>query len=164
MTPEGFVALMVLARTDGDAICAKAVSYVRSLKELKLDIALGCEGQSGRTFGYDTEGCQNLLIDATWDSLNSSERTIISETQALLDSLQQTGIGVTIRRLGIFCSSSRLSTPNGRQLVTQLAVWLSERLIEPVFLIDRIEDTDRGAEYNEFINLCLANTWEVYVA
>jgi len=164
MTPEGFVALMVLARPDDDPICAKAEAYVRSLKKLKLDIALGCEGQNGRGFGYDPKGCHDLLIDATWDSSSSDALSIISDTQALLDSLLQAGLGVTIRRLGIFCASSRLATASGCQAVSQLALWLNERLIEPVFLIDDLQDIDRCAQYNEFINLCLANSWEVYVA
>jgi hypothetical protein len=164
MTPEGFVALLVLARPEDDSICAKAEAYVRSLKELKLDIALGCEGQNGRSFGYDTKGCHDLLIDTTWDSLDSDIRSIIGDTQALLDSLLRAGIGVTIRRLGIFCSSSRLATTSGYQIVNHLALWLNERLIEPVFLIDELEEKNRNAQYNEFIKLCLANSWEVYVA
>jgi hypothetical protein len=188
MTPEGFVALFVLARTNDDEVCGKALAYINSLSELKLDLLLGCEGQGDRAAGYSNETSLDLLIDSTWDALESDQTSLNRDLQTLLDGCAQTGVGVNLRKIIIFCSGDRIAAPGGAELMRAIMAWMEIHQIEPVFFITqpRIDTTSerfsmlrRAKEvffesdqnnkssattvgYQNFISECLARQWEVY--
>lgn len=189
MTPEGFVALFVLAGPEDDDVCGKALAYVHSLSELKLDLLLGCEGQSGRDPGHTVESCRELLIDATWDAETSTTRSVCNDLQALFDACTRTGVAVNLRKIIVFCSGSRLASSTGLELIQALSQWMEERSIEPVFFLTqpRIapesgrplwsrlagkvlyessaeEATPPTADrYQRFLSTCLSKQWEVYI-
>jgi hypothetical protein len=189
MTPEGFVALFVIADGSHDQVCGKAVSYVTALKELKLDILLGCQGQSGRPFGSDAESTQTLLIDSVWDAKDRDVALTIDDLQALLDSCVQSNSGVNVRRMVIFIDGARLAAPSGLELLDSLSNWLDTHAIEPVFFVSQpsnfaspqsevwynkalnlVLEPARGAaprvsaaDYQRFLSTCVARQWEVYV-
>jgi hypothetical protein len=188
MTPEGFVALFVLAQANDDEVCGKALAYINSLCELKLDLLLGCEGQSDRAAGYSNETSLELLIDSTWDAIKSDKISLKRDLQTLLDGCTQTGVGVNLRKIIIFCSGDRVAAPGGADLMRVIMAWMEERQIEPVFFItqpnlvtssERISvlhrakgvffESDKNdqpsattAGYQHFLSECLARQWEVY--
>ena len=189
MTPEGFVALFVLARPEDDDVCGKALAYVHALTELKLDLLLSCEGQNGRAPGHNVESCQELLIDATWDAKSSNTRSACDDLQALFDACTRTGIAVNLRKVIVFCSGSRLASTTGPDLMRAIAQWMEERSIEPVFFLTQpqitpdserrvwsrlagrvlYESTTQGSipptaeEYQRFLSTCLSKQWEVFI-
>jgi hypothetical protein len=189
MTPEGFVALFVIAQPDDDEVCGKALAYVRALKELKLDLLLSCEGQNGRAPGHNVDTSQELLIDATWDSLQSGGASLGDDLQSLFDACTRTGVSVDLHKIVIFCSGARLASPSGKDLMLTLTQWMEERRIEPVFFLTQprisqsqeqsswphrvnrvlfelepgIRHSTSANEYQIFLSTCLSKQWEVFI-
>lgn len=189
MTPEGFVAMFVLARPDDDEVCGKALAYVRAIQELKLDLRLNCEGHNKRSLGLDLRSCQELLVDATWDSLASTADSIAQDLQALYDTCTAASANAHLHRMVIFCSGSRLASPEGETVIQELSLWMEQRNIEPVFFItqphvqnihketwwirmgvhlmtetrDSSPYTASPEGYQRFISSCLSKKWEVFV-
>ncbi len=189
MTPEGFVALFVLAQPEDDNVCGKALSYVSALQELKLDLLLGCEGQANRSPGHDVDTCQELLIDSTWDAMHSSSTSLSTDLQSLFDACTQTGVAVTLRTIVIFCSGTRMAGPVGVELMRAVSQWLEERQIQPVFFITEpaipsnarqpywaskashlifeptASNNDQASAegYQRFLSTCLLKQWEVFI-
>jgi hypothetical protein len=189
MTPEGFVALFVIADRASDQLCGKALGYVNSLKELKLELLLGCQGQKGRPFGTDLETTQTLLIDSVWDANERGVSETIDDLQALLDTCVQLNQGSNVRRVVIFIDGARVGASDGSELLEALSNWLDTHGIEPVFFVSQpryfsatsarswsdkalklvIEPSNNGepqisaADYQRFLSTCVARQWEVYV-
>jgi len=189
MTPEGFVALFVLARPEDDEVCGKALTYVGALSELKLDTLLSCEGQNGRPPGHSPGTSRQLLIDSTWDAGESNSTSVCDDLQALLDACIRTGLGVNVRKIVIFCSGARMGSTYGVDIMRSLASWMEERQITPVFFLTqpRITQDEQiswwsrlstrilyepnktpqsrpsAAEYQQFLSTCLAKQWEVFI-
>jgi hypothetical protein len=188
MTPEGFVAIFVLARPEDDQICAKALNYIESLKELNLDLALCCEGQKGRAVGHDYESSRDLLVDSTWDATSSDERSIQADLQLLFDTCSAQGVALNLRKIGVFCSGSRLANPDDSSLIKAVISWFDERQIEPVFFLtdpkinigekaslrEKVSsifvESSRAPErassrklYESFLSTCVGKQWEVFV-
>jgi hypothetical protein len=189
MTPEGFVALFVLAQRSDDDVCGKALTYVRALTELQLDLLLSCEGHSGRTPGHNVDTSQELLIDSVWDSMRSSSASVTVDLQALYDACSRTGVAVTLRKIVVFCSGTRMAALGGAELMQTISQWMEERQVEPVFfvtepslrldsnqstwtrkargiLFEPIPATSLAASadgYQRFLSTCLSKQWEVFV-
>jgi hypothetical protein len=189
MTPEGFVALFVLAQPNDDDVCGKALAYVNALSELKLDLLLSCEGQNGRPPGHNVDTSRELLIDSTWDSLQNSGNSLREDLQALFDACTGTGVSVNLRKIVIFCSGARMASLSGVTLMQSLTQWMEERQIEPVFfltqprilpsneenawarraatvLFERESSSEHATsanEYQTFLSTCLAKQWEVFI-
>lgn len=189
MTPEGFVALFVLAQPMDDDVCGKALAYVTALTELRLELLLSCEGCNGRTPGCDVETSQELLIDSAWDAKNSSSVSLENDLQSLFDACTRTGVGVTLRSIVVFCSGTRMAEPDGADLMSTISEWMEQRQIQPVFFITQPQlasDTNQNAwtrktkdilfestrsnssqasadRYQRFLAVCLSKQWEVFV-
>lgn len=189
MTPEGFVAIFVLARPSDDDVCGKALAYVKALTELQLDLLLSCEGSNGRSAGHNVETSQELLIDSTWDALQSSNTSLATELQALFDACTRTGVAVTLRKIVVFCSGTRLAEPGSIELMSSISQWLEQRQIQPVFFLTQPALTSNTAKggwtskvrdllyesaqltnsqasadrYQLFLSTCLSKQWEVFV-
>lgn len=189
MTPEGFVALFVLARPEDDEVCGKALAYVHTLRELTLDLLVGCEGQRGRPHGTSVETSQELLIDATWDAQRATSTSLRDDLQALFDGCTRTGVAVNLEKIVVFCSGTRIASDEGATLMQELIRWMEQQQITPVFFITqpRINQASKEAawtsrakgilfesapsghhdisaqEYQRFLATCLSRQWEVFV-
>ena len=189
MTPEGFVAVCVLAKPDDDELCGKAISYITALKELTLEVLVGCEGHSDRELAKDPSATQTLLIDSVWDSVQSTRDSLKADLQAIIDESSESTSRVALRSMVLFCSGSRLADNAQVESVAQLAQWLSNQGIEPVFFLT--EPTSVNAvsspplpqraralliepnapssipcspeQYQRFLSTCLAQQWRVFV-
>lgn len=188
MTPEGFVAICVFARSSDDDVCGQALAYTHALTELKLDIMVGCEGHRGRPLATDPDAARTLLIDSVWDADGSHDESRSADIQALIDSCSQGDNCVTLRSMVLFCSGSRLTTNADATSILAHASWLEEQGIEPVFFLTQPKDLrapnarslkDRAREwlvependqqaprspssYQSFLTTCLARQWEVF--
>ena len=189
MTPEGFVALFVLAQAADDDACGKALAYVNALTELKLDLLLSCEGNNGRAPGHNVETCQELLIDSAWDAQRTSSISLATDLQSLFDACTRTSVAVTLRTIVVFCSGTRMAGPDGVELMRTISQWMEERQIQPVFFLTQptlSTDTDQAAwtrkardiliepapstsshasadGYQRFLSTCLSKQWEVFI-
>ena len=189
MTPEGFVVMLVLARPEDDQVCARALAYAISLKELKLDIVMSCEGARGRTPASEIARCKELLIDSVWDAKALNGSSIQLDATELLDLCCNQMLGIRVRKLIIFCSGARTADPLAGAQILQLATWLSTQGIEPIFCLTPpstlINSTQRpimqrlgtlfvagettktapvvAANYQRFLADCLSRQWEVHL-
>ncbi len=188
MTPEGFVTIVVLARPHDDDLCGKAIAYVRSLKELKLDVVVGCEGSRGRALATDAAQCEQLLIDSVWDAARASHQGLIEATQEVLDHCREHA-KLTVRKMVLFVAGARVADGSEAEAIRQLGAWLGTQGIEPIFCLAeprqlRIQSSPSLARktlkllitpptaetehasadnYRAFLTSCLARQWEVFV-
>lgn len=189
MTPEGFVAICVLARPEDDVVCGAALAYVEALIELKLEILVGCEGHNGRDLGTDVASAKTLLIDSVWDATNANEIVRVADLQAIIDHCSDGDSRITLRKIVIFCSGSRVSEHDDAHRILSHAAWLEAQGIEPIFFLTQPEafvrrDTPRLSEklrglfvepdeqlaslpspsaYKGFLTTCAARQWEVFI-
>jgi hypothetical protein len=191
MTPEGYVVVMVLARPQDDAVCSRVDAYVTNLEELKLDLALGCEGQGTHAFATTADSTRELLVDSVWDASHSDLSTLQRDATALLDFCTKAVPSVRIAKIVLFCSGERLADPVQQDLLRSFGSWLSERGVAPVFCVNAYagalssaKATQLGARasrwftlhdhraplsntsansYNAFMTACLQRQWEVYL-
>lgn len=189
MTPEGFVVLFVIAGQEGDRACAQTAAYADSLARLNLEIIAGCEGSSGRSPARSPDTLKELLIDSVWDTSPKDKQHLRRDAAALLDYCSQLTPGITVSKLLLFTSAERVSTPEEAQELHELADWLSNQGIAPVFCLtapseftqsltpsklSRISqliitpeppayEEASGTSYNAFLSSCLHRQWEVYV-
>jgi len=188
MTPEGFVTIVVLARPQDDDLCGKAVAYVRSLKELKLDVVVGCEGSRGRALATDATQCEQLLIDSVWDAASTSQQSLIDATQQVLDYCRQQA-QLSVRKLVLFVAGARVTDTLEADAIRHLAAWLGHQGIEPIFCLAEpkrlliqshpslvrktlglfVSPSESESEhlsadnYRAFLTSCLARQWEVFI-
>jgi hypothetical protein len=190
MTPEGFVAICVLARPEDDDLCGKALSYITALKELTLDLLVGCQGHNGRPLGHDAETGKTLLIDSVWDAAKATPGTLQIDLQALIDTCTSSSSQMQLRKVVVFCAGSRLADLAESRSIVELATWLDSQSIEPVFFLsqpqsltphpvqsrltqkaqaiflERISDTPQtysASYYQSFLSTCLSKQWEVFL-
>lgn len=189
MTPEGFVAVCVLARPLDDDLCGRALAYVAALKELKLDIVVGCEGHGDRELGRDMDSSRTLLVDSVWDAAQSNRSSLTTDLQAIIDDSSQGSAHTQLRSLVLFCSGSRLTDKAEVATIVHLAQWLNSQGIEPVFfltqpqvsharstnplreraqalLIEPQQPRTSGSsleQYQQFLSTCLGQQWRVFV-
>ncbi len=189
MTPEGFVTILTLARPEDDDICSKVVAYTRALEELKLDLLITCEGANGRPLARGSHECEELLIDSVWDSTRLTSTHLEQEANALLDWCTQGPGHITVRKMLIFVSGTRVADSHEATRITALATWLSAQGIEPVFCVaepTQLQSASPTAtmqrftslivaprettanlidarDYRAFLTKCLSNNWEVFV-
>ena len=189
MTPEGFVTIVVLARPEDDDLCGKVTAYVRALKELQLDVVVGCEGAGSRDVATDASSCQELLIDSVWDAEHSTATSIIADTQSILDYCTQSRLKITVRKMIIFVSGARVADTEQAKRIEALAQWLETCGIEPVFCLSEpgslateqstglrerafslfvappidTRHVTSATHYRAFLSQCLAKQWEVFV-
>lgn len=189
MTPEGFVTIITLARSEDDDICSKVIAYTRALEELKLDLLISCEGLHGRQLVRSSQGCEELLIDSVWDAAQSTRETLEQDVHALLDWCAQSAGHIAVRKMLLFVSGARIANPIEAARITELATWLSSRGVEPVFCVSRptlrqesarpgqlhkvasllITQPDTqsalpsATDYRAFLTACLSRDWEVFV-
>jgi hypothetical protein len=190
MTPEGFVAICILARPEDDELCGKAISYIAALKELTLDLLVTCEGHKGRPLGHDIETSKTLLIDSVWDAAQSDNTSLETDFQALIDACSTSNSQVQLRKMVVFCAGSRLTDPAEASNVTRLAIWLDTHSIEPVFFLTQpqnlanhpsssrlatkaqaiflepastIPPAHSASNYQNFLSTCLSKQWEVFL-
>lgn len=189
MTPEGYVVILVIAGQKGDRACAQAIAYTESLARLNLEIIASCEGAHGRSPAHSPESFKDLLIDSVWDATASDKRHLQRDAAALLDYCRQLTPGVTVSKLLLFTTAERIATPEQAQELQDLATWLTNQSIAPVFcltspsgfasgnsssklerlsrLIIAPEQEAEGAlsarAYNSFLSSCLHSQWEVHV-
>jgi len=135
MTPEGQVALFVLARPEDDDVAGSLRAYVERLEEHGLDIFVGCEGMGGRPLGRDHKTAEDLLIETVWDARISTEASIRRDVDEMIRRLGQSLGEGTLTRLIIFCSVRRLDSAEAARLYCHLGESLSARYIEPVFIL-----------------------------
>ena len=186
MTPEGFVVMLVIAGAEGDAACAQALAYTESLSRLNLEIIASCEGALSRAPAHSPEALRELLIDSVWDA---DPTHLQRDAAGLLDYCSQLSPGITVKKLLLFTSAERVASSDQSKAVQELAMWLSNQGIEPVFcltapttlaspptrskvmrladlLIAPKESTSpevSALAYNHFLSSCLHQQWEVHV-
>ena len=189
MTPEGFVVMMVLARSLDDDVCSLALTYAQSVSELNLDIVLSCEGAKGRAPALAVDSAKTMLIDSVWDCEELQGKSLLTDTVALLDFCANHALKTQVRKLIIFCAGDRVATPDGAKLILDLASWLNLQGVEPIFCLTQPSqlrhETSKtltaralplflapGAEelksvsassFQRFLSDCLSKQWEVFV-
>ena len=189
MTPEGYVVILVLAGPDEDQVCSKALAYLRTLDELKLDTLVGCQGGKDELPAHNATTAEALFIDTVWRSHSPTGESLKADATALLESSRRAIQGVAINKLLIFCSGERVSDSNGSRSMNELAEWLQAQGISPVFCMaapsrplhsgaaTKIRGVSRWfvtpepssinakspVNYHEFLAGCLQRQWEVLV-
>jgi hypothetical protein len=189
MTPEGFVAICILARAHEDDVCGKALAYIQALKELTLEVLVGCEGHNGRALATDEASTKTLVIDSAWDSLRSTPSSLLSDVQAVIDACTKGNSHVSLRKMVIFCSGSRFTSARDVEQLVSVGSWLEGRNVEPVFFITppkRLHSTSSSplratleslvvepepheqptqvaSHYQNFLSTCLSRQWEIVV-
>lgn len=187
MTPEGFVAICILARAHEDEVCGKALAYIEALEELTLEVLVGCEGHNGRPLATSAASSKTLVIDSAWDSSRSDPASLLSDIQAVVDACARNDNQVTLRKMVLFCSGSRFITPRDVEQIIALGTWLESRGVEPVLFLtppDRLRDSEATAMhtrlrslvvqpelhenaaqsarcYQSFLSTCLSRQWEI---
>lgn len=190
MTPEGLVTIFILARPEDDDVASKAIAYVQALCELRLDVVVGCEGALNRIPAHDAASCKELLINSVWEAAQSNDEALRRDARATLDSCTQRAAPVTVRKLVVFCSGSRIARGAEARRILEFATWISSQGIEPVFCIAEPQhlpsksavsrtslirnlvvapadttatpDID-AADYRAFLTACLHRQWEVFI-
>ena len=184
MTPEGFVGVFVAARRTDDTICSAALDYITALEELEIDIRLACEGLNDLPIAHDPASSKDLLIDAVWNSNDSSSP--VPDIQKLLDACSQYITFGAVETILIFVSGDRLEQPDEATKLVELGEWLEQQGISPTFmliepstnsqgtsiertLLEKLylvttEDTPTIAsgEFRQFLATCLTRHWEVH--
>jgi hypothetical protein len=190
MTPEGFVAIYIAARCQDDDVCGHALAYIQALEECTLEVLVGCEGLHGRSLATSALSAKALAIDCAWDASASTPQSLLSDLESVVDACVRQGATVTLRKLIIFCSGSRFSSPSSVAQIVSLGEWLSGRGIEPIFfltepgslltappsslglqlrslVIEPLKEltvTPASAQlYQNFLSTCLSRRWEVVV-
>ena len=190
MTPEGFVAICVVARPQDDDLCGKALSYIAALKELTLDLLVACQGHNGRPLGHDAETSKTLLIDSVWDAAQADSTLLETDFQALIDACSASSSQVQLRKMVVFCSGSRLTDPAEANTIVRIATWLDAHSIEPVFFLTQPQSltpdsppsrlavkaqaiflepdvhtpqAHSASNYQNFLSTCLSKQWEVFL-
>jgi len=187
MTPEGQVVIYVLARSNEDYVCSGTVAYVRSLIELDLEVVLGCEGMNQRAVGRNTESCEELLVDAAFESDSSNTSSKFQEISQLTAEVGRIFPGISLDRLLIFLGRDRFCKEQDVLDVINLGQQLKAHGITPVFFvvedktfvnrsqssswaprwIIRSEHTPKRASpkiYASFVDICSRNNWDVILA
>lgn len=189
MTPEGYIVMLVVARTEDDDVCANALAYAQAVTELSLDIVVSCEGCKGRTPATSVREAKTLVIDSVWDAEGLDGTSLESDAMDLIDFCSSQALKMRVRKMLIFCSGSRITDPNAARDLLSLATWLSHQGIEPIFslteprslrtpqqhklrkrmlsLFVEPSESERDAvpvgPYQQFLADCLSRQWEVYV-
>ncbi len=184
MTPEGFVGVFVAARRTDDTICSAALDYIAALEDLEIDIRLACQGLGDLPIAHDTTSSRDLLIDAVWNSNDSSSP--VPDMQKLLDACSQYVTFGAVETILIFVSGDRLEQSGETTKLVELGTWLEQQGISPTYMLIEPSQNIREApsertlleqlhlvtkedspivtsgEYRQFLGICLTRQWEVY--
>ncbi len=87
MTPEGVVAIYVVARQNDDNIAAVAADHAQHIQNLGLELLASCDGNIGLPVAHTPSDLRNLLVDCAWESATAcsdSFSKFLDDTQAFL--------------------------------------------------------------------------------
>jgi len=168
MTPEGQVIIFALANKHEDAVCGACLSYVQKLKDLDLDVSIGCEGIDLKRPAFDYNSAEEIFLDAVWNSEGSTEESVRADLFHLLKESRADANENKIKNVVIFCSSSRLTSRAGLDILENTAESLTKRDIEPIFVLldnplNRDSETKVGKDFiRPFLRAARSNTRSDY--
>ncbi len=143
MTPEGQVVIFCVANQLEDRVVSRTLAYVQSVRELGLEVFVGCLGQGHEELARNLEEADELLTAAVWSSINSDPlidaRNVIGKAQNHLS-------GRRIERVLVFLARARTHDTQEARETAKALESLRESGIEPVvFMVSRgriSEETD----------------------
>ncbi|MCI5065746.1 DUF58 domain-containing protein [bacterium] len=152
MTPEGVVAIGVLAGKEDDFLCSLATAHLKRLTEEEyqfLVIADGAEDpiSSPDAIARTEEEAERLFRTSVW----KSESVTNSERISLIDALQrvfQDERGSELSRITLFISLNSISHPQFLESLGEFFEALRTRNIQPLWIIgdDRGDGTRRASQ------------------
>ncbi len=178
-TPEGQVALFVIADEKEDAPCSEAVAYMKLLKTMELEPFLAASTFPPGVFSRTPEEALRLLVETAWEQ-RDPETSLRDFVAVMRDLLKD----VRLERMVLFVSHERLADSIKVEEIKKLGVNLSIQGIEPVFVVpessgsiiaeqpsslfDLLVYRKRPQKIpahlpDEFLNLCSQNRWELIV-
>lgn len=146
MTPEGQVAIFVVAGPQDDDVCSLAVSYLNRLQDLDLEIFLGCEGMQVASPARSLEEAQELLIESVWQAARFSAESLRRDLQTFLDTIQSSLVDAHIERILIFASSERIADSEALNSYINLGNFLEGLKIKPVWCLAARKDENLGSQ------------------
>ena len=182
-TPEGQVAIYVVAEAREDAPCSAAVAYMRMLEELDLELFLSASSFYEGVFARSSEQAVDMLIESAWEKSDPA-----GGMMRCLAGLERELPDTRLDRLIIFASLERLTYPDGCRDLEHLADLLSARQISPLFVLRRNGNsmlpigspslshrllswllwTDpppgnpASGKADLFYGMCMRNNWEIF--
>ncbi|MBN8548527.1 MAG: DUF58 domain-containing protein [Deltaproteobacteria bacterium] len=130
MNPEGQVILHCIAGQADDHVCAAALAYSRQLRELDLELFFGCEGMNGHAIARSAEQACDLLVETAWGEIRSTE-----DVSHLLQKCSEELLDSRIDKIVLFAPKDMLETEEDLQRVFDIAEFLEQRQITPIFYI-----------------------------
>lgn len=146
MTPEGRVVIFVLAGKEDDVLCQWALSYIKGLEELKLDVFVGCAGMSHSTSSpaRSFDSTLELLIDSAWDTYwqkdSYRQKSESDSTTALSLDISKlisgsTYTGQRLSRILIFVNGETIGSASQVSALSRLGQQLQDQGIKPIFCV-----------------------------
>lgn len=141
MTPEGLVALFVLAGKDDDELCSLALSHIRNLEEQDYDFYLSADGLLNLPPASRIDEVENLFLSEVWTANDCSneqrKRALYAiENQFSLNHASK------LQRITFFVSARRLISEKFLEEVINLQSHLAGQQQESLWIIldDRREE------------------------
>lgn len=135
MTPEGQVVLYALARSPHDDPAREMISYARKLRDLQLELFIGCEGMGDQSPARTPENALELLIESAWDADTRTEPGSQSELLRFLAASVQGHSDIQLARVVLFVAANRLSTSKDKDQLISIGTLLESQGIEPVWIL-----------------------------
>ena len=131
MTPEGRVALFVLAEKQHDHLCAQALSYIEKLDDLNIELLVGCLGINEGSFATTPEQSEQLFMDSVWNAtLVNAQEEIASFIQAATSNDPNSSLSQVV----IFVDSMQDKSCNVSQIVENIGTSLEQLSILPTYV------------------------------
>ncbi len=141
MTPEGKVAVFVVAAKNDDSLCNWTLNYLREMESLGLDIIVGASGLKklgGKTLAKSFTEAEELLIQTAWTSPWGNETDSATLKQQLVEDAAQVLEGATttdtnLSRVLIFVAGESISNQSQLDALIELGAMFEQKRIDPVF-------------------------------
>lgn len=135
MTPEGQVVVFCLAAPEEDVVCSQTLAYLQQLKELDLELFVGCAGMTPGKTARSKEEAEKLFIDSVWQARLSTTASLLLDLGGLLEQVRQSLRGARIANILIFCATGRLKNRSNLEMYTTIGDFLEQQQIHPVFFM-----------------------------
>lgn len=140
MTPEGVVAIYIIARQSDDYVAAVAVSHTQRIQDLGLELLASCDGNIDLPIARTPAEIRNLLVDSTWNSASECHNSFskfLDDAQAVLGQAR-------LSRVLILVGEHALESEQTLQHCRSIGDKLEQIGAQPTFA--RVSDKDLTAQ------------------
>lgn len=149
VSPDGQVAIYVVALPEDDATCAVAAEFTNQIEESDLSAILGCLGASANDLALRPHDSELLLIKNTWNSLaaNINDELYSESFTEYLRKVREILSTTALERVMIFTSLSGLSSPVAAQRIVSLGSLAVAQGVQPVFYVTGVSALTFASDY-----------------